>query len=274
MNANAAIVWDALAMLALLAAIFVPLERAFPAVRGQALLRRHVWLDLTFFCGQALLFRFAIFAVLSWLYVRCGGALPPAVLAAFASQPFWLRVVEVVMLGDLCAYWGHRLQHAWEPLWRFHAVHHSAESLDWLAAHREHPLDGLYTQCLLNLPILVSGFSLKGAAGIVAFRAIWAVFIHSNVRIPLGPLTWLLGSPALHHWHHERSRETCNYGNLSPWTDLMFGTYACPAREPPALGLETPLTGGYLRMLLDPLRPRALGHRAAPTAADAESVAS
>ena len=125
-------------------------------------------------------------------------------------------MIEAVTFGDLLAYWGHRLQHAWEPLWRFHAVHHSAERLDLLAAHREHPLDGSYTQTLLNLPMIVTGFTLQAAAGVVVFRAAWAVFIHSNVRFPLGPLGWLFGAPQLHHWHHENARQTFNYGNLSP----------------------------------------------------------
>jgi sterol desaturase/sphingolipid hydroxylase (fatty acid hydroxylase superfamily) len=163
-----------------------------------------------------------------------------------------------MLLSDVVIYWAHRLQHRVGFLWRFHAVHHSAEHLDWLAAHREHPLDGLYTQLLLNLPLIASGSSLKAVSGVLVFRSVWAVFIHSNVRIPLGPLGWLFGAPQLHHWHHEQSRTTSNYGNLAPWTDLLFGTHRCPDHEPPALGLETPMRGGYLRMLIDPLRGSAV----------------
>ena len=54
--------------------------------------------------------------------------------------PLWSRVAMALMLGDLLTYWFHRACHHYEFLWRFHAVHHSAERLDWLAAHREHPL--------------------------------------------------------------------------------------------------------------------------------------
>jgi sterol desaturase/sphingolipid hydroxylase (fatty acid hydroxylase superfamily) len=77
-----------------------------------------------------------------------------------ASQPFALQVLEVILLSDFFVYWGHRLQHRSALLWRFHSVHHSAEHLDWLAAHREHPLGTVYTLTLINLPAFVLGFTL------------------------------------------------------------------------------------------------------------------
>lgn len=228
---------DAVIAFGLLALMFAPLERAFPAAARQPILRRELGLDLAFFAGQQLCFGVLILSAVSWLHTR-GDSLPFAELrSTFRSQSLALQVLEVV-----------------KPLWRFHQVHHSAESLDWLAAHREHPLDGLYTQALMNLPMIATGVSLKSAAGVVVFRAVWAVFIHANVCISLGPLEWLVGSPRLHHWHHEKHRETINYGNLAPWTDLLFGTHYCPSGGPPSLGLAVPMRAGYLRMLIDPLR--------------------
>lgn len=133
--------------------------------------------------------------------------MPHEFRAAVASQPFALHVLEVILLSDFCVYWGHRLQHRWSFLWRFHSVHHSAEHLDWLAAHREHPLDTVYTLTLINLPAFVLGFPLESLAGFIAFRGVWAIYIHSNVRLPLGPLRSILGAPELHHWHHARDRD-------------------------------------------------------------------
>lgn len=77
------------------------------------------------------------------------------------------QLVIVVVLGDLLARWGHRAQHAWGPLWRFHAVHHTARHVDWLAAFREHPLDGLYTRALVNLPAIALGLDLHPWPGLV-----------------------------------------------------------------------------------------------------------
>ncbi len=167
------------------------------------------------------------------------------------------------MLGDLCMYWGHRWQHANTWLWRFHSVHHSSEKLDFVAAHREHPLDGLYTQVCMNLPALALGFGFEGLLGLVAFRGLWATFIHSNVQLPLGPLAFVFGSPGHHHLHHRRGREVGNYANLAPWIDYLFGTYVDEdawaedtGRAVAELGLDEPAPRSYLGLLLHPFLPR------------------
>src|SRR6185369_5118236 len=153
-------------------------------------------------------------------------------------------------------YWGHRLQHRAPLLWRFHSIHHTAEHLDWLAAHREHPIDSIYTQGLINLPAFVLGFPLETLVGFIAFRGIWAIYIHSNVRLPIGPLRMLIGAPELHHWHHDRDRDAGNYANLSPLMDLLFGTYTCPGHEPESFGLREPMPKSYLGQMIFPFLPR------------------
>src|SRR4051812_5922537 len=87
----------------------------------------------------------------------------------------------------------------------------------------------------------------------VAFRGLWAIYIHANVRLPTGPLRLLIGAPELHHWHHDRDRDAGNYANLSPLMDLLFGTYRCPDREPAAFGLKHPGPRTYLGLLVRPL---------------------
>jgi sterol desaturase/sphingolipid hydroxylase (fatty acid hydroxylase superfamily) len=86
------------------------------------------------------------------------------------------------------------------------------------------------------------------------FRALWAIFIHSNVRLPLGPLRLLLGAPELHHWHHARVATTRhNFANLAPYLDVLFGTYHRPrGPEDYPLGLPTPWPRRYLAQLARP----------------------
>jgi sterol desaturase/sphingolipid hydroxylase (fatty acid hydroxylase superfamily) len=244
--------------------IFRPLELAYPASRGQAFLRPGWSTDLCFFLGQYLVWIAVVLDVLGdftpWLH----GLVPPAVRRAVSRQPFWLQFVEVVLLGDFLIYWAHRLQHRVDWLWRFHAVHHSAEHLDWLAAHREHPVDTIYSVTIMNLPAYMLGFSPPVMASFITFRGLWAIFIHSNVRISLGPLGLLFGSPAYHHWHHERDRDSCNFGNVAPLMDVLFGTHHDPGHEPEALGLREPAARGYLGLLLNPFLPRWL-HVDAPS---------
>jgi len=236
-----------------LALVFWPLEKVFPA-RKQPLLRPNWWTDLAFFLGQYLIWGGLVLAILQLFRGWLDTLTPELFRAALRSQPWWLQGIEVIVLSDLCVYWGHRLQHRIEFLWRFHSIHHSAEHLDWLAAHREHPIDTIYTMGLINLPAFVMGFPLETLAGLLAFRGIWAIYIHSNVRLPIGPLRMLVGAPELHHWHHAREREAGNYANISPLMDLIFGTYRCPPHEPDDFGVTDPVPKTYLGQLLHPFR--------------------
>src|SRR5581483_11348344 len=169
---------------------------------------------------------------------------------------WWWQAILVVLLGDFLIYWGHRLQHRVGFLWRFHSIHHSAEHLDWLAAHREHPLDSLYTLLLVNLPIFALGFPVQTLVWFAGFRGLWAIFLHANVRLPVGPMRVLIGAPELHHWHHDRARDSDNYANVSPLMDVLFGTYHCPDHEPESVGCDDPIPKSYLGQLLYPFRRR------------------
>ncbi len=240
----------ALLSLAFLAAVFVPLERALPARPAQRVLRAGLAIDALFFAGQYLVWNAVAVHVIDLTRPLLASRLA-------TSLPVPVLVVLAVLLGDLVVYWFHRASHAWEPLWRFHAVHHTATELDWVAAHREHPVDGVLTQVCMNAPAILLGVPPAVLGGIVAFRAVWAVLIHANVRVPLGPLGWLFGSPALHHFHHVKGRAvTHNFANLGPWLDWLFGTHHAPevgvSGETYPLGVEEPWPRGYLAQLVHP----------------------
>jgi sterol desaturase/sphingolipid hydroxylase (fatty acid hydroxylase superfamily) len=255
MNIGAAIISCGLSFL-FLCLVFRPLEAAFPAKPGQRFFRPDFWTDLCFFAGQYLLWTGAVL----WLLGRADGwiehIMPAGFRQAVASQRWWLQAIEVILLSDLFVYWGHRLQHRVAFLWRFHSIHHTAEHLDWLAAHREHPLDTIYTMGLINLPAFMLGFPLQTLAALIAFRGIWAIYIHSNVRLPIGPFRVLIGAPELHHWHHDRDRDAGNYANISPLMDVIFGTYRCPDHEPEAFGVNEPSAKNYLGHMVRPFMRR------------------
>lgn len=220
----------ALWSLLLLIAVFVPLERLFPA-RSQPIFRPALGTDLAFFFGQYLLWNGLSLLVLQLISAHLWSTLP-------LQAPMAIRTVFAVVLGDVLVYFFHRACHASPLLWRFHAVHHSSEHLDFLAAHREHPIDGILTQLAQNLPAIVLGISPRILAALAVFRGLWAIFIHSNTRVPLGPLGYLLGSPQHHHYHHAKGQGRSNFGNLAPWLDVVCGTHASPPREDYPLGIE------------------------------------
>ncbi len=251
--------FDALVMAAVslcwIVVAFVPLERMF-AARKQPIFRNNLATDALFFFGQHLVFAAAAATMLATGMGAIAPYMPDVVHVRFAALPLAVQVILVLVLGDLFAYWGHRAQHRFDVLWRFHSVHHTTEELDFMAAHREHPLDGVYTQFFVNIPAFALGFAFEEVMALVVFRSFWAVFIHSNVRIPLGPLRYLVGSPALHHWHHAKERDVGNYANLAPWLDVVFGTYHLPDGEPETLGIPEEHARDYLGLLWHPFKRR------------------
>jgi sterol desaturase/sphingolipid hydroxylase (fatty acid hydroxylase superfamily) len=241
--------------------VFVPMERVFPAKAGQKFFRPEWVLDACYFLGQYLLWSTLVLWAMYYFKRYMGSVLPAGFQATVKNLPFLIQALIVLLLSDLLIYWGHRLQHQVDFLWRFHKVHHSAEHLDWLAAHREHPFDSLYTIGLVNLPAFLLGFPLASIAGIIAFRGIWAIYIHSNVRLPIGPLRILIGAPELHHWHHDLDRRAGNYANVSPLMDVIFGTYVCPDKEPERFGIAEATPKSYLGQIIEPLLPRKIWER-------------
>jgi sterol desaturase/sphingolipid hydroxylase (fatty acid hydroxylase superfamily) len=108
---------------------------------------------------------------------------------------------------------------------------------------------------VINLPAFILGFPLETLAGFIAFRGIWAIYIHSNVRLPIGPLRWFIGAPELHHWHHDLNRDAGNYANISPLMDIIFGTYTCPDHEPEKFGIQEEFPENYIGQLVHPIVP-------------------
>ena len=250
---SGAIGWAAIAFV-LLALLFVPLERAF-AARPQAFVRQSLQLDLLYCAFQYIVMSFVLISFNDRIGASAGCILPVRWLAAVASLPWPLQVALGVMLGDIVLYWGHRACHSVPVLWRIHAVHHSAERLDWVAAHREHPLDGLFSQLCLTLPAAMLGIPVAVVGPIFMMRGLFATFVHSNVRMPLGPIGVLFGDPSLHRWHHARV-DKCrhNFANIAPYLDVFFGTHFRPADENYALGLHSPPPESFFGQLASPFR--------------------
>ena len=250
---------QAILYLLAISAVFVPLEYFWRADRFSANTHlrwiRRDWLnDLCFYLGQALFFNALTITLLSYAF---GFVQPTEFMPRFIMNlPVAVKVVVVILLSDLGIYWGHRAQHRFAILWRFHRVHHTAREVDYLAAYREHPLDNIYTRGIETLPAVLLGLDLNTIAGFVTFRGLWAIFIHSNTSIRLGPLEYLLGSPHLHHWHHELDkRGLINYANLSPLMDIAFGTFYSPRERPLAYGVHDRIRQPWLWQMIDPLLP-------------------
>src|SRR5437764_7426087 len=88
--------------------VFRPLEVVFPAKPGQRFFRPAWFTDLCFFLGQYLLWSGLVLVVLASFKSWLDGIVPQSFRLSVATQPWWLQVVEVVLLSDFLIYWGHR----------------------------------------------------------------------------------------------------------------------------------------------------------------------
>jgi lathosterol oxidase len=180
----------------------------------------------------------------------------PAVQNAVAAQPLVVQFVEILIVADLSEYAIHRLFHAVPWLWRFHAVHHSSDVMDWLAGSRMHLVDVVVTRALAFVPLYVLGFSPVPVYAYLVFVSFHAVFIHANVRFRFGRLAHVIATPQFHHWHHaaEPAAVDKNFAVHLPVIDRLLGTYHMPpGRWPATYGIAgNPVPGDYLRQLLYP----------------------
>ena len=146
------------------------------------------------------------------------------------TQPLWAQLIEVATIKDFLGYWNHRLFHTVPALWRFHAVHHAAEDVNWLSAAREHPVESIASKINTMVPLFLLGFSGQVLAPYVGFWAAYTLFLHANVTWSYGPFRWLLTSPAFHRWHHSSDDAAIdkNFSALLPLWDWAFGTAYFP----------------------------------------------
>ena len=251
----------------LAALLFVPLERLFAAKRAQKILRPQWSLDLLYVFANGILIRIGLIGVAAMLIAWSPLLVPADLRAAVHGQPLWLQLVEVLLLADLGLYLAHRAFHAVPALWRVHQIHHSIEHMDWLAAHRVHPIDQIATKTASFLPLFALDFSVGAIAIFGLIFQFHAVLVHANIRLGFGPFKWLLVSPDFHHWHHCRDREAWdrNFAAQFALWDHLFGTVYLPAdRKAERFGISEPVPATYGEQLLHPFRITPPGSAAAP----------
>jgi sterol desaturase/sphingolipid hydroxylase (fatty acid hydroxylase superfamily) len=188
--------------LLMLALLFVPMERIFARLKDQRVLRGGWQTDLTHFFVSHLIVQISVFLTLAPAQLFFQWSVNADLQAAIASQPAWLQFIEILFVADFSEYWLHRFEHRVPLLWRFHAIHHSAEHMDWLAGSRLHLVDIVLVRSMTFVPLYVLGFANAPVFAYLTFVSFHAVFIHANVRFNFGWLEKVLVTPRFHHWHH------------------------------------------------------------------------
>jgi sterol desaturase/sphingolipid hydroxylase (fatty acid hydroxylase superfamily) len=241
--------------------IFVPLELLFPHRPTQPIFRTFWKTDLAYFFVSAVFIQLTAVLTLKPAVLFFEWAVHPELRGLVGGQPYLLQFLEILIVADLAQYWVHRLFHSVPTLWRFHAIHHSAQSMDWLAGSRIHLVDIAITRSLSYIPIYLLGFSELPLFAYIIFVSIYATFIHSNFRVQFGPLRWVFVTPRFHHWHHTSDLRVAdkNFAVHLPILDRLFGTYYFPITDwPSAYGVTDGAVppSGFFAQLAYPFRKK------------------
>lgn len=237
--------------------LFIFLEKVFPKYRDQVILRPGWKLDLLYFCINHLLITVLLLAGNYFVDNVFGWAINDSFQQWVQSMPTLLQVVILIFCADFVLYWSHRAFHEVPSLWKFHAVHHSVEYMDWMAGSRNHVVQTFMDRCLVMVPLYLLGTDKHALDIYVSFAAFQAVYVHANVGIPLGPLKYIFATPQYHHWHHSSQQPAIdtNYAVHMPFYDIIFRTYHMPGKHWPShYGTTKPLPRSYLGQLLYPFK--------------------
>jgi len=150
-------------------------------------------------------------------------------LNQWQASPAVAFLLALILL-DSGQYAQHYLLHQVPWLWRLHRVHHTDHDYDFSTGLRFHPIEGIITNGLNILLVILLGLPPTAVAVYSLIHAFWAIFAHSNVRIPNildRVIRVALVTPDLHRTHHSAEPGECmtNFGGVTPLWDRLFDTY-------------------------------------------------
>ena len=256
--------------------LFVPLERYFPHKGDQVVFRREWQEDMFYYLVSSLFVQILAFLTLTPSNVVKVTAPVDRVQDYIGGQPFWIQILLIMLFTDFVQYWLHRAFHQVPALWRFHAVHHSAKSMDWLAGARMHFIEIVALRSMTAIPMFTMGFDPNAIQTYLFIVYIYSAFIHSNVGWDLSRVERFFVTPRFHHWHHGSEKEAIdvNYAIHFPLLDWLFGTHLqADKRWPAYYGIVGgPMPRGYLAQFMYPFKKTADEKAAAASTEKAQSV--
>ena len=120
-----------------------------------------------------------------------------------SQLPLWVQAVLFLVASDFMLYWLHRMFHG-GGFWKYHAIHHSSEDLEWISAARFHPVNLFIGTILVDVILLMAGISPNIMLWVGPFTTFHSAFVHANLNWTLGPFKYVLATPVFHRWHHTR----------------------------------------------------------------------
>ena len=255
-------------------AVFVILEKLFPLYKNQPVFRKEWQTDLVHFGVNHLLVGLMLLIVNFVIHRAQVIVVGEEGLQQFIGAMHILpQLLLCLLVADLAEYTVHRAYHEVPWLWRVHSVHHSVNTLDWLAGSRLHMVEILVTRICVLTPLFLLGFDKAVVDLYIVIVGFQAVFNHANVHLPWGPLKYLIVTPDFHHWHHSSEQVAIdkNYAAHFAFIDHLFGTAVKTDQKFPAaygvVGSTVP--DGFLQQQAYPFRRRQKKEKAGLQAAPA-----
>lgn len=239
--------------------LFLPLERLFRLVE-QSVFRTEWREDLFYFFISSIMIQSITYLSM----IPATNILQFSDLAKvnelIAGQPIWVQFIEIMIFTDFVQYWLHRSFHMFPFLWRFHAIHHSAQALDWLAGSRMHFCEIICLRGATVIPMYILGFDNTALYSYIILVYLYATYVHSNLKFDIEFLKPFLVTPRFHHWHHGIEKEAIdvNFSIHFPLYDRLFGTYYMPKKKwPSGYGIKSnPVPAGYIKQFLYPFKKK------------------
>jgi len=151
-----------------------------------------------------------------------------------ARLPIAAQMLVCLIGEDFILYWSHRCFHG-ARLWKYHAVHHSTEQLEWISAARFHPVDLMFEGVLAGVVMIFAGIAPNALVLLAPFTLAQSAFVHANLDWTLGPFKYVIASPVFHRWHHTMpdAGGDKNFAGTFPLLDVIFGTFYMPPGQRP-----------------------------------------
>ena len=239
-------------------ALFIPIERILPKHKEQVVLREEWREDLFYYLVSSLFVQILTYLTLAPSNFIAHSHDMGSLRAFVREWPWAIQFLAIMLLTDLAQYWLHRAFHIIPALWRLHAVHHSARTMDWIAGARMHFLEIIMLRAVTATPALAIGFDESAIQAYVLLVYVYSTFVHANIGTNFGWLEKLLVMPRFHHWHHgvEDEAVDVNFAIHFPFLDRLFGTYHLPdGKWPNGYGVQGhPVPKGYWKQLLYPFQ--------------------
>ncbi len=243
--------------------LFVPIERLFAHKSEQNLFRDEWREDLFYYFVSSLLVQVITFLSMSPAFLLQKHTEWTGLRAWVGTQPTVLQLLEIMFLTDFVQYWVHRAFHRIPWLWNFHAVHHSAKSMDWMAAARMHFIEVLVLRGLTVIPMFILGFKELPLHLYILIVYVHSALLHANVRWEFNRIGEFLATPRFHHWHHGIEKEAIdvNFSIHFPLLDRLFGTYFLPRGQwPEGYGIAGhPVPRSFISQFFYPFRRKSPG---------------